>query len=173
MQSFEIVPQHIFRAEAGKLIPIFGIELVAIHHLGSISRSGRQAKPVIEIWVEVGDISQLSDIDLMAELANDEVVIDRITQKMIELGYTPRGEQGLAGRRFFSKDSDPAATYHVHTYQFGHFQPNYQQSPANWGILMQWLTEPSEVEGSSPLRSAPITRNYSLNLLEQLATTRR
>lgn len=143
MQKFEIIPQHLFRAEAGKLIPAFDTELVAIHHLGSVSRSGRQAKPVIEIWVEVGNISQLSNIDFMAELPDGEVVIDRFTQKMIELGYMPRGEQGLTGRRFFSKTSDPAATYHVHTYQFGYFQPNYQQSPANWGILMQWLAEPA------------------------------
>lgn len=141
MQKFEIVPQQLFRSEAGKIISVFGPELVAIHHLGSISRSGAKAKPVIEIWVEVGDISRFSDIDLMAQLPDGEVVIDGFTQKMIELGYMPRGEQGLAGRRFFSKDSDPAATYHIHTYQFGHFQPNYQQSPANWGTLMQWLAE--------------------------------
>jgi GrpB-like predicted nucleotidyltransferase (UPF0157 family) len=146
MQKIEIVPQHLFRAEASKIIPVFGIELVAIHHLGSINRSGMKAKPVIEIWVEIGDISQIANVDLLAELPDDEVVIDKFTQKMIELGYTPRGEQGLAGRRFFSKDSDPAATYHVHTYQFGHFQPGYRQSPADWGILMQWLAEPSAVE---------------------------
>jgi GrpB-like predicted nucleotidyltransferase (UPF0157 family) len=144
MQKFEIVPQHLFRTEASKLIPIFGIELVAIHHLGSISRSGMKAKPVIEIWVEVGDITQIANIDLLVELPEDEVVIDQFSQKMVELGYTPRGEQGLAGRRFFSKDSDPAATYHVHIYQFGHFQPGYQQSPDNWGILMQWLVEPED-----------------------------
>lgn len=145
MQKFEIVPQHLFRTEADKIIPAFGTELVAIHHLGSINRSGPKARPVIEIWVEVGDIARLSNIDLIAELPDKEIVIDRFTQKMIELGYIPRGEQGLAGRRFFSKDSDPEATYHVHTYQFGYFQPNYQPSPANWGILMQWLAEPSGV----------------------------
>lgn len=145
MQKFEIVPQHLFRAEASKLIPVFGIELIAIHHLGSISRSGMKAKPVIEIWVEVGDVTQLANIDLLAELPADEVMIDPFTRKLIELDYIPRGEQGLAGRRFFSKDSDLAATYHVHIYQFGHFQPGYQQSPDNWGILMQWLAEPEGV----------------------------
>ncbi|MCL4297724.1 MAG: GrpB family protein [Anaerolineae bacterium] len=142
MQKFDIAPQHLFRTEASKLIPVFGIELVAIHHLGSISRSDIKVKPVIEIWVEVGDIIQIANIDLLAELSKDELLIDQFTRKMIELGYVPRGEQGLAGRRFFSKHSDPAATYHVHLYQFGHFQPGYQQSPANWGILMQWLAEP-------------------------------
>jgi GrpB-like predicted nucleotidyltransferase (UPF0157 family) len=145
MQKFEIVPQYLFRAEASKIIPIFGTELVAIHHLGSISRSGIKAKPVIEIWVEVGDITQIANVDLLAELAEDEVVIDNFTRKMVELGYMPCGEQGLTGRRFFSKDSDPAATYHVHIYQFGRFQSGYRQSPANWDLLMQWLAEPEGV----------------------------
>lgn len=165
MQKFEIVPQHLFRAEAGKIIPVFGIELVAIHHLGSINRSEMKAKPVIEIWVEVGDITQIANVDLLAELAEDEVVIDKFTPKMVELGYMPRGEQGLAGRRFFSKDSDPAATYHVHIYQFGHFQPGYPQSQANWGILMQWLVEPSGAEHSaSAAKSAPMAVDYVFSI---------
>lgn len=164
MQKFEIVPQHLFRAEASKLIPVFGIELVAIHHLGSISRSEMNAKPVVEIWVEVGDIIQLTNIDLLAELPEGEVIIDQFTQKMVELGYMPRGEQGLAGRRFLSKDSDPAATYHVHIYQFGHFQPGYQQSPDDWGFLMQWLAEPEGVflAPSKPAKARRTSDSFSV-----------
>ena len=122
-QKFEIVPQHLFRVEAGKIIPIFGSQLVAVHQLSSLALP----KPEIDMWVEVADIEKIVNIDWLAEAGESEIVIDEFTQKLIELGYMPRGEQGLAGRRFFSKDSDPTAAYRVHVYQFGHYQPGLQQ----------------------------------------------
>jgi GrpB-like predicted nucleotidyltransferase (UPF0157 family) len=38
---------------------------------------------------------------------------------MIELGYRPRGELGISGRRYFSKDTDETRTHHVHIFQVG------------------------------------------------------
>lgn len=145
MQKIEIIPQHLFRTEAEKLIPAFGRDLVALHHLGSISPSAPLAKPVVEIWVEVADIEKMLNFELLTEVGDDRV-IDPLSWRMVELGYIPWGEQGVTGRRFFSKDSDPAATYHIHVYQFGHFQPGYQQSAPSWGTLMEWLAAPAEAE---------------------------
>lgn len=145
MQKIEIIPQHLFRTEADKLIPAFGRDLVALHHLGSISRSGSLAKPIVEIWVEVADIEKMLNFELLTEVGDDRV-IDSLSWRMVELGYIPWGEQGVTGRRFFSKDSDPAATYHVHVYQFGHFQPGYQQNAPSWDTLMEWLAVPAGVE---------------------------
>lgn len=145
MQKIEIIPQHLFRAEAEKIIPAFGSNLVALHHLGSINRSGSLAKPIVEIWVEVADIEKLLNFGV-ASVGADDQVVDPVSWRMVELGYLPWGEQGVIGRRFFSKDSDPAATYHVHVYQFGHFQPGYQQNMPSWGVLMEWLAVPVAIE---------------------------
>ncbi len=162
MQKFEIVPQQLFRAEAERIIPAFGPQLIALHHLGSINRVGRAVKPIIEIWVEVANIEKIANFDLLAKPRHDQV-IDEFTRKLIQLGYTPQGEQGLTGRRFFTKDSDPAATYHLHTYQFGHFQPGYPQNATTWGTLMQWLTEPMSAE--LPLAQARLAQVEAPHLL--------
>ncbi|MBT2701308.1 GrpB family protein [Bacillus sp. ISL-40] len=37
---------------------------------------------------------------------------------MVEIGYDPRGEQGIEGRRYFSKGGSNR-THHVHVYQNG------------------------------------------------------
>jgi GrpB-like predicted nucleotidyltransferase (UPF0157 family) len=145
MQKIEIIPQHLFRTEADKLIPAFGRDLVALHHLGSISQFGPLAKPIVEIWVEVADIEKMLNFGMTSK-GEDDQVIDPLSWRMVELGYTPWGEQGVTGRRFFSKDSDPVATYHIHVYQFGHFQPGYQQDAPSWGTLMEWLAVPAGAE---------------------------
>lgn len=148
MQKIEIIPQHLFRTEAEKIIPAFGPDLVALHHLGSISRPGPLAKPIVEIWVEVADIKNLLNFGMMSETEDDRV-IDPISWRLVELGYLPWGEQGVSGRRFFSKDSNPAATYHIHVYQFGHFPIGYQQNSSEWVSLMQWLVAPVSAEAGS------------------------
>lgn len=145
MQKIEIIPQHLFRTEAEKIIPAFGPDLVALHHLGSIGQPGPLIKPIVEIWVEVADIKQMLNFGMMSETEDDQV-IDPISWRMVELGYLPWGEHGVTGRRFFSKDSDPAATYHVHVYQVGHFPMRYQQNSPGWDNLMQWLVAPVSVE---------------------------
>ncbi|MBI1881924.1 MAG: GrpB family protein [Chloroflexi bacterium] len=146
VQKFEVVPQRLFRLEVNKIIPVFGSELVAVHQLSSIALS----KPMIDIWVEVADIEKIANFDHLAEEIDSDTVIDEFTQKMIGLGYTPQGEQGLAGRRFFTKESGPVATYHVHIYQFGHFQPGLQEGSTSDGILL-WLARPKQAETLTPL----------------------
>ena len=62
----------------------------AIRHIGSTAVAGLLAKPVIDMMPIVRDIR----------------AVDRHLSGMAELGYVPRGEYGLPGRRYFSKDTD-------------------------------------------------------------------
>ncbi len=89
-----------FREESTRIASVFGGELLAIYHIGSTSIPGMSAKPVIDIMPVVRDISK----------------VDTFNEGMIERGYTPKGEYGIAGRRFFIKDPG-VRTHQVHTYQ--------------------------------------------------------
>lgn len=44
--------------------------------------------------------------------------VDRFNTEMISLGYEPRGESGLPGRRYFQKGEN-LRTHHVHIYEKG------------------------------------------------------
>jgi len=39
---------------------------------------------------------------------------------MIDLGYEPRGENGISGRRYFTKNTEGIRTHHIHIYQVEH-----------------------------------------------------
>ncbi|MGG4498571.1 GrpB family protein [Brevibacillus reuszeri] len=74
-----------------------------IHHIGSTAVPGLKAKPIIDMLPVVKDIAR----------------IDAYNEAMGQLGYVPRGEFGLEGRRYFPKGGDNR-THHVHMYQTGH-----------------------------------------------------
>lgn len=108
-RKIEVVPHNPawsdhFQAEAEKLVAIFGPEVVAIHHMGSTAIPGIQAKPVIDILLEVKDIEH----------------VDGFNDEMRRQGYTPNGEFGIPGRRYFSRVIDTIHTHHVHAFQSGH-----------------------------------------------------
>lgn len=79
-----------------------GDTVVKVHHIGSTAVVGLAAKPVIDIILEV---TSLVDLDSQQTL-------------MTELGYTAKGENGIAGRRFFTKGGD-ARSHHVHAFERG------------------------------------------------------
>ena len=93
-----------YRAEEEKLRRVFGDETVAIHHIGSTSIPGIKAKPIIDILVEVRDIER----------------VDARNEAMTALGYEPKGEFGIPGRRFFIKGGEEHRSHHVHVYGNGH-----------------------------------------------------
>lgn len=93
-----------FRQEADWLSSIFGHEIVAIHHFGSTSIPDIYAKPIIDILVEVRDLDR----------------IDMANESMIRLGYIPKGDFGIPGRRFFIKGDEENRTHHIHFYLAGH-----------------------------------------------------
>ena len=106
MRNIIIVPYNprwpeMFQTEAKKINAVFGAELVAIHHIGSTSVPGLNAKPIIDIMPVVRDIEQ----------------VDQFNPAMVELGYEPKGEYGIPGRRYFRKGGDVHRTHHVHAFQ--------------------------------------------------------
>ncbi|MFP7298973.1 GrpB family protein [Neobacillus niacini] len=93
---------QMFLEEAEKLKQIFGNEIVDIHHIGSTSVPGLKAKPIIDIMPVVKNINS----------------VDKHNTVMQEIGYNPKGENGIAGRRYFQKGGDNRS-HHIHIYQTG------------------------------------------------------
>jgi GrpB-like predicted nucleotidyltransferase (UPF0157 family) len=91
-----------FAKEAEKLNLTFGKEIVDIYHIGSTSVPGLKAKPIIDIMPVVKDIQ----------------MVDHYNVQMMKIGYEPKGENGIPGRRYFQKGGDDRS-HHVHIYQFG------------------------------------------------------
>lgn len=91
-----------FDEEAILLQKVFGLETQMIHHIGSTSVNGLSAKPIIDIMPVVLDIRK----------------IHSFTSAMKAIGYEPKGENGLPGRRYFQKGGDNR-THHVHIYEAG------------------------------------------------------
>jgi GrpB-like predicted nucleotidyltransferase (UPF0157 family) len=94
---------EMYEEEAASVMSALGNNAIRIHHIGSTAILGICAKPIIDILVEAGRIES----------------IDSKNEAMIELGYEPRGEFGIPGRRYFSKGSDEKRTHHVHIFQVG------------------------------------------------------
>jgi GrpB-like predicted nucleotidyltransferase (UPF0157 family) len=94
---------QLYEKEVKIIALVFGSLLVNIHHIGSTSVPGLSAKPVIDILPEVVDIE----------------AVDALGDGMLALGYIPKGEAGISGRRFFIKPSETHRTHHVHVFQSG------------------------------------------------------
>ncbi len=95
---------HSYLTEADKLTPILGANLISLHHIGSTSVPGLAAKPTIDILASVKDLEQ----------------IDALNPQLEELGYQARGENGIAGRRYFNKKDGDDHLFHLHVYQEAH-----------------------------------------------------
>jgi GrpB-like predicted nucleotidyltransferase (UPF0157 family)/GNAT superfamily N-acetyltransferase len=98
----EVVPYDLnwpkqFEAEAELLKQALGDNCVAIHHIGSTAVPGLAAKPTIDIIPVVKDLSKIDD------------------NKLVVLGYAPRGEMGMPFRSFYNK-GEPR-TYHLHIWE--------------------------------------------------------
>ncbi|MDH3585039.1 MAG: GrpB family protein [Phycisphaerae bacterium] len=95
---------EMFAEESAHLREALGATLVAVHHVGSTSVPGLAAKPIIDI---------LAVVRALAE-------IDGRNRAMRDLGYEPKGELGIPGRRFFSRGPDDQRTHHLHAYELQH-----------------------------------------------------
>jgi len=107
IRTIEVVPYDLnwirkYLYEAEKIKKIIADELVRIHHIGSTAIPGISAKPVIDILVEVKNIEN----------------VDNYNEKVKEMGYIPKGEYGIEGRRFFLK-GEINRTHHIHVFQVG------------------------------------------------------
>jgi len=107
MRSLKLVehnPKWIsdYEIEAGKLRQMLSGIVISTYHIGSTAIAGIKAKPVIDILVEV---SCLDDLETMHD-------------QFRKIGYEPKGDYGIKGRRFYQKGGDER-THHVHIYKTG------------------------------------------------------
>jgi GrpB-like predicted nucleotidyltransferase (UPF0157 family) len=109
MRKVEVVPHNPrwrdeFEAEAERVAAALGETVVAVHHIGSTAIPGIYAKPVIDLLIEVRDIT----------------AVDSRSSAMRSLGYEALGEYGIPGRRYFRKDSlEGIRTHQIHTFEAG------------------------------------------------------
>lgn len=102
-----VVPHHPdwkrqFKQESQLIQSALADNLIAIHHIGSTAIPGIQAKPIIDILVEVSDIDR----------------VDAQSSALESLGYEAKGEYGIPGRRYFRKqNADGDRTHHLHIYE--------------------------------------------------------
>ncbi|BEV37135.1 bifunctional GNAT family N-acetyltransferase/GrpB family protein [Bacillus stercoris] len=106
-RKVEVVPYNEkwtkgFDEEKERLKRVFGPEMIAVHHIGSTSIPNMAAKPIIDMLIEVRSIEAVSQFD----------------EQMKAIGYMPKGENGIAGRRYFQKGGNKR-THHVHLYEQG------------------------------------------------------
>ncbi len=92
-----------FAEAAGQIQAVMGAVLLRIHHIGSTSIPGIQAKPVIDLLGEVSEIE----------------AVDAFNAALGELGFAARGENGIPGRRYFSKKTGGLDSHHLHIFQAG------------------------------------------------------
>ncbi|OXM14843.1 GrpB family protein [Paenibacillus herberti] len=70
-----------FREEAGVLSTLLGDEALAFHHFGSTSVPGMMAKPVIDMMVEVREISRIDSFNASMEYSRfKEQLAERYTE---------------------------------------------------------------------------------------------
>ena len=93
------------RVVADVLSKALGPALVAVHHIGSTAVPGLVAKPVLDL----------------IPVATSLPALDRSRGKLEKLGFVWWGENGLAGRRYLTRD-DPVTglrTLQLHGYAEG------------------------------------------------------
>jgi GrpB-like predicted nucleotidyltransferase (UPF0157 family) len=109
MKKVEVVPHNpqwraAFEAEAKSIANAIGENVVAIHHIGSTAIPNIYAKPIVDLLIEVRDITE----------------VDGQSSAMQSLGYEVKGEFGIPGRRYFRKDNQQGIrTHQIHAFETG------------------------------------------------------
>ena len=90
--------QNDYKNEEKLLKKVLKDEIIEIHHIGSTSIPGLQAKPVIDILIVINDLKK----------------IDKIEEKLKKYDYENRGQQGVEDRYFFAKGPEEARSHYIH-----------------------------------------------------------
>ena len=98
----------LYEQERAVLTDVFGDLIIDIHHFGSTAVPGMRAKPIIDIMVVVEQIE-------LVDAHNDE---------MARRGYSPRGENGIPGRRYFVRLKDDGENHAAHIHIYGPGNPH-------------------------------------------------
>jgi GrpB-like predicted nucleotidyltransferase (UPF0157 family) len=108
-REVELVPHNpewsiLANQEAERILEVLTFPVIGIYHIGSTSVPGIKAKPIL---------------DFVLEVKNLEDVISQV-KVFEELGYISRGEFGIPGRQFFTRDTNGERSHHLHVFQHGH-----------------------------------------------------
>lgn len=108
-REVELVPHNpewsqLADEEAQLIRDHLAINVIDIYHIGSTSVPGIKAKPILDFVIEVENL--------------DDVI--QAVDTLEDLGYTPKGEHGIPGRQFFTKDTNGERSHHLHIFQTGH-----------------------------------------------------
>jgi GrpB-like predicted nucleotidyltransferase (UPF0157 family) len=93
-----------FEAERLRIQQKLGHLVREIHHVGSTAVPGAKAKPEIDLLIIVNSITE----------------IDAVNSGMVELGYDVRGECGIKGRHYYSKNTQSARSHKAHVCEISH-----------------------------------------------------
>jgi GrpB-like predicted nucleotidyltransferase (UPF0157 family) len=93
-----------FEAEAEILRQLLGESALPIHHVGSTAVPGLSAKPVVDLMVEVPELT----------------LVQSMTSEFEAAGYEVRGEGGIPGRHFVTRNAAGQRTHDVHIFPAGH-----------------------------------------------------
>ncbi len=138
VRKVEILPHDpawkiVYQREAACLRPLFGDNLIALHHIGSTAVPGLAAKPTI---------------DLLA-VVRSQARLERCRPDLQALGYQAKGENGIPGRRYFQKLQGEVHLTHIHAYEAGH--PDIQRH-LNFRDFLR--THPQDAQAYAALKQA-------------------
>lgn len=111
-RKVELVPyssfwEKVFEKEAQNLKKVLKSNIVDIHHIGSTAIPKIKAKPTVDIAVEVHTLDG----------------IDLFSREFEKVGFTPKGEFGIPGRRYFVRYAPDGITHLTHVHVFRHSNP--------------------------------------------------
>lgn len=92
--------KDVFESEKVLLSGVLGFNAIKIEHIGSTSVVGLAAKPIIDILIEVKNLSN----------------VDSLNENFEAIGYIVKGENGISRRRYFQKGG-VQRSHHVHVFQ--------------------------------------------------------
>jgi len=93
-----------FETESQRIRESLNTIILNIHHIGSTSIPDIYAKPVIDILLEVDDVT----------------VLDSFNKHFRALGYEAMGEYGIPGRRYFRLDDCKGVRkFQIHAFKTG------------------------------------------------------
>ncbi|GHU94627.1 hypothetical protein FACS1894208_06020 [Clostridia bacterium] len=108
----------------------------AIHHVGSTSVPGLAAKPILDVDIEIADMS----------------VFPQIKAQLAKLGYRHEGDYGIEGREAFKYDDSEFMTHHLYVcpsdsaelrrhLRFRDYLRSHPDAVREYGELKQSLTD--------------------------------
>lgn len=108
VRKIEVVPYDptwplIFQNEVDRISPMVHDVITAFYHIGSTAVPDLAAKPTIDILAEVVSLENLDTKDDVMRL----------------LGYEPKGEYGILGRRYYRRLSGEVHLFHIHAFKVG------------------------------------------------------